>query len=188
MKILIRGGSIAAGFGVTTGYVDHLQAFCASRGVEVINRSGYRQTTFDALWSFDEDIEPVSPAILVLHFGIDDAFHPVYRSEFKENLVQLVRRARTRFAPEIFMLTSHLLPDRYEMDAVNTYYRAIHEVCRDLDCEMVPVHIYWARYLERHVLSILDPLQFDARYPNEEGHIIYAEALITCLGGILPPS
>ena len=187
MRLLVRGGSIAAGFGVTRGYVDILRDHYAPRGIEVINRSKIRETSFEGMGSFGEDIESFRPEVLILHFGIDDAFSAVHRSEFKENLVHIVRLARDRFDPLVILLTSHSFEDPHEMEAVGIYYRTIREVATDLYCDMIPIHTYWASYLLGRKLSSMDFLQKDARYPNEKGHEIYAEAIIQRLDKTLSP-
>ncbi|HEX9156743.1 MAG TPA: SGNH/GDSL hydrolase family protein, partial [Syntrophales bacterium] len=107
MRFLVRGGSIAAGVGVPRGYADILRERYAPRGVELINRSNPKETSFEGIETFSRDVEPFRPDILILHFGIDDAFSAVYRSEFKENLVRMIRRARVGFRPDILLLTSH---------------------------------------------------------------------------------
>jgi hypothetical protein len=184
-KVLVRGGSIPAGVGVTRGYVDILEDFFVDCGVKVINRSGACDNTFDGIWTFQNDIAPFSPEILILHFGVDDAFYPVYRSEFKENLVRMVRSSRELFNPVIIIPTSHTFEDPYEMDAINIYYRTIREVCIDLDCEMVAVHTYWAGYLEDHALENAQLVQKDTRLPNERGHEIFAKVIIQRLERII---
>jgi lysophospholipase L1-like esterase len=185
-KVLVRGGSIPAGVGVKRGYVDILEDFFVDRGVKVINRSGAGDNTFDGIWTFQNDIAPFSPEILILHFGVDDAFFPVYRSEFKENLVRMVRSSRELFSPVIIIPTSHTFEDPYEMDAIiNIYYRTIREVCIDLDCEMVAVHTYWAGYLEDHALENAQLVQKDTRLPNERGHEIFAKVIIQRLERII---
>jgi lysophospholipase L1-like esterase len=176
MRLLIRGGSIAAGFGVNRTYVDIIKD--SLNGIEIINRSRIKDNSFQGVWTFDDDIDPFKPDILVLHFGIDDTYNPVYRSEFKENLVQIVRLARKRFDPEIILLTSHPFNNQYEMEMIYIYYRAIREIATDLACELVPVHVYWAGTLEERGLTIADCVQEDCRFPNEQGHALYAEAII----------
>jgi hypothetical protein len=186
MKVLVRGGSIASGIGVKTGYVSILKDFCSTSGIEVVNCSRSGDTSFDGIWTFEKDIKPYAPDILLIHFGMDDAFFPVYRSEFKENLVRMVRSARECINPITVLSTSHTLDDPYEMEAVNIYYRAIREVCLDLDCEMVPVHTYWAGYLQDHGLSNAELVQKDCRLPNEHGHKVFAEVIIQRLKRIIP--
>jgi len=107
MKLLIRGGSIAAGHGVIKSYVDILKESLLKKGIEVINRSRYRETTFDGIGTFNEDIANFGPDILLVQFGVDDAFEYVYRSEFQENIVQMIRLARLRFNPVIFCYFPH---------------------------------------------------------------------------------
>jgi len=184
MRILVRGGSIAAGVGVSRGYVDILRQHYETRGVEIINRSKPGETSFAGVEPLD-GIAPCRPDVLILHFGIDDAFSAVYRSEFKENFVQIIRRARENSRPEIFLLTSHTFDDPYEMDAVNIYYRTIREVATDLVCQLVPVHTAWAGYLLDQCLPNSVLLQKDVRLPNEKGHEFYASILFAYLERVI---
>jgi lysophospholipase L1-like esterase len=181
MKLLIRGGSISAGDGVSISYVDILTDIFAVKGIEIINRSRSKDNSFDGIRRFDEDIASIRPEFLMLHFGIDDAFLPVYRSEFKENLVHIIHLARTMFDPAIFLLTAHTFSDPYEMDAINIYYQAIREVSVDLACHMIPIHTYWAGYLEKSGFKNSDLTQYDERLPNEKGHEIFATAVTAIL-------
>ena len=185
MRILIRGGSIAAGAGVARGYVDVLRDLYASRGVEIINRSNPNETSFEGIETFSRDVEPFRPDILILHFGIDDAFSAVYRSEFKENLVRIVRLARKRLPTAVILPASHTFDDPHEMAAVNIYYRTIREVAADLSCMLVPVHTAWAGHLLEQGLPNASLLQDDVRLPNERGHELYASILARYLDGIL---
>jgi hypothetical protein len=178
MKLLIRGGSIAAGYGVVKNYADILKESLLEKGIEVINRSRYRENSFDGIGTFKENISDFVPDILLIHFGVDDAFDYVYRSEFQENIVQIIRLARLSFDPIIFLATSHTFDNPHDMDAVNIFYRSLRIVASDLKCELIPVHSYWAGYLEEHNLCNKDLVQSDSRCPNEHGHEIIAEAMI----------
>jgi lysophospholipase L1-like esterase len=167
--------------------VDILKALVRPKGIEVINRSRHLETSFDGVGTFDEDIAIFNPDILLIHFGIDDAFQYVYRSEFQENLVQMIRAARLRFAPLICLVTSHTFTNPYDMDAVNIFYRSLSIVAADLKCEFIPVHSYWAGYLQRDNLTNNDLVLWDTRYPNEKGHQIIAEAVMNSLDRIVTP-
>jgi hypothetical protein len=181
MRLLIRGGSIAAGHGVIRGYADILEDVLLSKNIEVINRSRYRETSFDAIGTFNEDIDFFRPDMLLLHFGVDDAFQYVYRSEFQEIIVQLIRLARLRFNPVILLATSHTFDNPHDMDAVNIFYTSLRIVATDLDCRLIPAHSYWASYLKEHNLCNNDLVQADPRYPNERGHAVIAEAMMRWL-------
>ena len=184
MKLVIRGGSIAAGFGVTKSYADIITQSLAGKGIEVINRSRYQETSFDGIESFQDDIANFQPDILLIQFGVDDAFRYVYRSEFQENIVQMIRLARLRFNPVIYLATSHTFDNPYDMDAVNIFYKSLRIVATDLRCQFIPVHNYWADYLAEQNLSSKDLVQSDARYPNERGHQVIAEVIMNHLGRI----
>lgn len=183
IKLLVRGGSIPAGYGVKSSYVDIITHRYPQ--IDIINRSRIKDNSFQGVWTFDEDVEVYAPDILMIHFGIDDAYQPVYRSEFKENLVQIVRLARKRFNPEIILLTSHPFENQYEMEMIYIYYRVIREVAVDLSCDLIPVHTYWAGLLEEKGLQAPDYVQMDYRYPNDAGHELYANAITPKIENIL---
>lgn len=185
MKMLIRGGSIAAGYDVQKGYADILKMSLSEKGIEVINRSGFRETSFYGIETFKEDLEGAAPDILLIHFGVDDAFQYVYRSEFQENIVRMVNMAKTRFNPFIFLATSQAFENPHDMDAVCIFYRSLRIVASDLNCELIPVHSYWSGYLEEHHLQSTDLLFEDTRYPNERGHAVIAEVILKWLDKIL---
>ncbi|MDI6742226.1 MAG: SGNH/GDSL hydrolase family protein [Smithella sp.] len=178
MKLLIRGGSLAAGYGVRQGYVQILTNDLFPHGIEVVNRSRHRETSFDGINSFNEDIAPVKPNILLVHFGVDDAFQCVYRSEFQENIVQIVRKARCEFNSMVFLATSHCFENQHEMEAVDIFYRSLRIVSNDLACQLIPVHSYWADYLEEQNMRNSDLVFADSRYPNEKGHQVIAAAVM----------
>jgi len=67
------------------------------------------------------------------------------------------------------------------MDAVNIFYRSLGIVASGLNCEFIPIHTYWAGYLEEHHLSSKDLVLSDSRYPNEIGHRLIAEAVMKWL-------
>lgn len=184
MKLLIRGGSIAAGHGVMKSYVDILNESLLSKGVELINRSRFGDTSFDGIGTFNEDIDFLRPDILLIHFGVDDAFSYVYRSEFQENIVQIIRLARGRFNPYIFLATGHTFDNGNDMEAVNIFYRSLAIVASDLGCPLIPVHSYWAGYLKNHHLCFEELVQSDSRYPNERGHAIIAESVMKTFSSI----
>jgi len=176
--ILIRGGSIPAGAGTMRSYVHILRDIFARQGIEVLNRSRAGETSFDGVETFREDVEPFRPDILVIHFGIDDAFSAVYRSEFRENLVQMTRMARLCSAPRIFIPTSQPFENVFDMDSVGIFYRVIREVCADLDCGLIPVHTFWAGLIAERGLPQTSLVQEDPRLPNEKGHELFARALL----------
>lgn len=185
MKLLVRGGSIAAGYGVVESYVDILAQSLMSKGIDVINRSRFKETSFDGIGTFNEDIARFAPDILLVHFGVDDAFLYVYRSEFQENLVQLIRLSRHRFHPEILLATSHTFDNPDDMEAVYIFYHSLRIMAADLGCELIPVHSYWAGYLEGNNLESKDLVQTDTRYPNERGHRVIAEVIIRYLNKVI---
>lgn len=182
MKLVIRGGSIAAGYGVTKSYVDIIAQALLSKGVCVINRARHRETSFDGIETYLLDIDRFEPDFLLIHFSVDDAFQCVYRSEFQENIVQMIRLSRRRLRPVVFLATSHTFDNPNDMDAVHIFYRSLRIVASDLKCEFIPVHSSWDAYLDEHNLCSRNLTQEDSRYPNEQGHRVIANAMMNVLG------
>jgi len=180
-KLLVRGGSIPAGLGVSRGYVDIVREACACRGLEVINRSRAGETSFDGVETFHQDIAAELPDILAIHFGLDDLFAAVYRSEFKENLVRMVRLARSCPIPRICLITSQPFENACDRDSADMFYRAIREVCSDMGCALVPVHTFWTGYITEKGIALPSLIQDDTRLPNEKGHELFAMALLNSI-------
>jgi len=176
-RLIVYGGSIPAGRGVLRPYPGILKQRLMPLGIEVIDRSREGATSFAGVENYAERVAPHCPAILILHFGIDDAFSGVYRSEFKENLVRMVRLAKEDSRLPVFLCTSHFFPDAQEREAAEIVYRAMREVAADLRCFLVPVHLFWESFLLESGMENPDLLQADTRYPNEKGHEVYAEAI-----------
>lgn len=178
-KILIRGGGIPAGIGVNKTYVDIIRENLP--GIEIINRSREKENSFNGIRTFNEDIDCFSPEVLIIHFGIDDAYHPVYQSEFRENLINIIKLARKRFNPYIILLTSHPFDNQYEMEMIYAYYKSIIEISMDLLCYLIPIHAIMTSYIADQYYTISDFVQIDYCYPNEKGHEIYANAILNKL-------
>lgn len=187
-RLLIRGGSVAAGRGASEPYASMLARELAADGIEVLNRSRADDTSFEAVRTFHEDIGPFGPDILLLHFGLDDMYRPVYRSEFKENLVQVVRLARELSVSHILLLTSQPFADSFVMDVASIYYRSVREVAVDLGCMYLPVHLFWISHLVSHGVDYATLYTGDERYPNTEGHRIMAAEIVQKIRAIPLPS
>ncbi|MCX8123560.1 MAG: SGNH/GDSL hydrolase family protein [Spirochaetes bacterium] len=174
--ICVRGGSISAGYRVKTSYIDMLSNDEVIKQHKIINISKIGDSSFEGVWQFDNVILH-KPDILILHFGMDDIYRPVYRSEFKENLVRMVQKARAVSIPHIILPTLHLVKNQYDMDAVDVFTRTAREVALDMNCLLATVHIEWINYLYETGNSIDSLLTIDDRYPNEQGHFLIAEAI-----------
>lgn len=174
--IVIRGGSLPAGHCVSQSYVDILKNDTIFNHHTIVNISKKGDSSFEGVWQFDSVLSH-KPDILILHFGMDDIYRPVYRSEFKENLVRMVQKSREASIQHIILPTLHLVRNRYDMDAVDVFTRTVREVALDMDCLLATVHIEWINYLYETGTTIDSLLTIDDRYPNEQGHRLIAEAI-----------
>lgn len=76
MKLLIRGGAIARGKHVAANYSHILSNNQLLNKLEINNISREDDNSFDAVWTFDTDIAPHKPDILLVHYGMNDAYFP----------------------------------------------------------------------------------------------------------------
>lgn len=174
--ICIRGGSISAGHKVKHPYVCSLMQNKIIRNHTIVTIARFGDSSFEGIWEFDS-IVLYKPDILILHFGMDDIYRPVYRSEFKENLVRMVQKARDKDIAHIILVTLHLVENPYLMERVESMTNIVREVALDLQCKLATVHIEWMNYLYKTRNSLANLLSDDERYPNERGHKLIAKAI-----------
>lgn len=174
-KIVIRGSSITLGFKSTVSYVDMLCNHLPNNHT-IINISNMGDSSFQGVWQFEEVLSH-KPDIIILHFGMEDIFRPVYKSEFKENLVRMVQKARAVSIEKIIFPTLHIVDDQSLLEAFEIYTRLIREVAFDLQCSLATVHLEWMNYCYVTGNPVTTLLSDDPRYPNERGHALIAEAV-----------
>lgn len=182
--ICIRGGSISAGHLATQSYVDVLKSDEILRNHTIINISRVGDSSFEGVWQFEQVLSH-KPDILIIHFGMDDIFRPVYRSEFKENLVRMVQKAREGSINTLILVTLHLVQNPHLMERVESITNTVRDVAFDMKCYLATVHIEWMNYMYETGNNITTLLTNDERYPNELGHQLIAQAIKRKLTSVL---
>lgn len=175
---MIRGSGVACGTGVEKSYFDIVKDRFDSIHFDLIRIAKFKDTSFDIIRTYSSDIKRIKPDIVFVHIGLEDAFFPVYRSEFKENLVQFVRLCVNDAIQNICLMTSHPLNDIYEMETMEIYNRTVREVALDLQCKLLPVHLIWYGFMDENKIRLSDLLLLDSRYPNQKGHELFADIII----------
>ena len=173
LRVLVFGGSIPAGKGVRRAYVKILEKELKNEGLEVINLAEKETTSFDGVNLLAPELERWSPWKVVIHYGVDDMYRPVYRSEFKENLVHMCRRAMERKV-RVALATSHTFNHEYENQIAGIYYRAIREVAMDLGCDYIPVHMIWEELMKEDRRKPGTFFIENGSLLNEKGHRLLA--------------
>jgi len=173
LRVLVFGGSIPAGKGVRRRYVKILEKELKKEGITVINLAEKETTSFDGVNLLAPEIEKWSPWKVIIHYGVDDMYRPVYRSEFKENLIHMTRRAMERKV-RVALATSHTFYHEYENQMAGIYYRAIREVAMDLGCDYIPVHLMWNAAMKEDRMKPDTLLNENGRLLNEKGHRLFA--------------
>ena len=63
------------------------------------------------------------------------------------------------------------------MQAADIYYRVIREVATDLECILLPLHLYMINYMYINKLSYNEIVLKDTRLLSSKGHMIVADFL-----------
>lgn len=189
-----------------TVYADVLATNTAlrARGVSVINAGVPGNTTRDARARFNRDVLERHPDLVVIQFGINDAWVAVWNKppatqprislkEYTTNLSYFVKELRQR---GVFVILMTPNPLRWteklklrcghapyavdEPDGMNvllrSYAQATRDVARDTGTPLIDVMAAFEAYGAKQNHSI-DGLLVDGIHPNEEGHRIIAGLL-----------
>ncbi len=189
-----------------TVYADVLATNAAlrARGVTVVNAGVPGNTTRDARARFNRDVLERHPDLVVIQFGINDAWVAVWNKppatqprislkEYTTNLSYFVAELRQR---DVFAILMTPNPMRWteklklrcgqapyavdEPDGMNvllrSYAQATRDVARNTGTPLIDVMAAFEAYSAKQNHSI-DSLLVDGIHPNEEGHRIIAGLL-----------
>ena len=184
-RLLIRGGSIAAGYKVERGYADILRDWGAARGIELINCSRPGENTFDAVRTFHDDIAPFKPDMLIIHFGLTTPSAVYINQSSRKTWCSSCGAAASCFTQSSSCRPRSPLKAHPICSRLISTTRSSRDVCGDLGCEMVPVYTYWSGLVMERGLRHADLVQENVLYPNERGHDFFAQAIIQRLERIL---
>jgi lysophospholipase L1-like esterase len=167
------------------------------REIRVINAGVNSDITTLALERIERDVLSHQPHIVTVMFGVNDAgfFRPdgppadtprVAEDEFRENLLQIVRRIRESGAIPVLvthlpMSPSYPLADlpAYVENGLNYLVDRYAEIVRQVASEMVVSLIDTHRYFSDHPET--QEYLPDGIHPNEKGHEVIASLFVPVL-------
>ena len=132
MKLLILWWKYCRWSRCNQSYVDILKESLLKKGIEVINRSRHRETTFDGIGTFNEDIANFGPdillsnSVLMMLSGMSTALN------FRKISYKLSGWRAFVSIRSFFLATSHTFDNPHDMDAVYIFYRSLRIVASDL--------------------------------------------------------
>jgi len=180
LKITAFGDSLTYGWMVSKGYIDFLIEMIHSRypesNVEILNRGVPGNTALDGLSRIKRDVARDRADLVLVQFGLNDAYTGFSPDEFEINLERIINELKSSFNPEIALLTSVYIR-MPEYRHVLKYYDRILMLAEKHSLPSVQVHKYW----ESRVTGGLDfykLVQGDGVHPTEEGYMLFAEGVM----------
>jgi len=138
--ILVFGDSLSAAYGVPAGrsWVDLLGARLEHKGhaLVVVNASVSGETTQGGVTRIDDALERHQPGVVVLELGGNDALRGLPLERTKENLAQMIVRARERGAR--VLLLGMQIPPNYGPEYTRRFHALYEELHRELQVDWVP--------------------------------------------------
>jgi len=174
------GDSITEGYGVSEGWpeklVKELKKKYPQAKVTLYNKGRSGDTVEDGLYRLESDVISLSPDIVTINFGINDAFSNVNLAEFEKNISEMIENIKSACSCDILVITSEVLEDEEADKIVRKYYDKLQKVSKDKQVAFIDVHRLWHQKL-REGLDLSSLLISGLDHPNEEGYKIFAKAI-----------
>ncbi len=178
-RVVALGDSLTAGYGLveSQSYPAVLQEKLNSEGYdfEVVNAGVSGDTTAGAIrrlaWALDGDVK-----VLIVGLGGNDGLRGLSVAEMKQNLTDIVQRARARNV--VVILAGMEAPPNYGPEYVASFRTAFTDVAAKERVLFIPFLL--ARVAGQAALN-----QSDGIHPNVEGTRIVAETVWTVLRPVL---
>jgi acyl-CoA thioesterase-1 len=178
-KIVVLGDSLTAGLGLleTQSYPQRLQEKIDREGFvyEVVNGGVSGDTSAGGLrrldWVLQEDVR-----VLILALGANDGLRGLSVAEMKQNLAQIIEKARARNV--VVILAGMEAPPNYGAE----YAASFRQAYRDLALQY---HLLFVPFLLDKVAGQGGLNQADGIHPNPEGAAIVADTVWNVLKPLL---
>jgi acyl-CoA thioesterase-1 len=179
--VLFFGDSLTAGYGLSRE-----EAFPARIGelaahedfpIEVINAGASGDTTAGGLRRLDWVLKE-RPDVVVLALGANDGLRGLDVESVKANLIEIVRRIRTKFPGVPILLLPMELPPTFGESYVRRFREVYGEVSRETSVAQGP-------FLLEQVAGYPNLNLPDRLHPNARGHELVAQTVWPSLKSIL---
>ena len=178
-KVVILGDSLTAGLGLLEqqAYPALLQKRIDADGYafDVVNAGVSGDTTAGGLrrldWALDGDVR-----VLVVALGANDGLRGLSADQMKENLTEIVERARDRQI--VVILAGMEAPPNYGPEYTSAFRQAFQDVAREQRVLFIP-------FLLDRVAGESPLNQGDGIHPNADGSAVMAETVWRVLRPVL---
>ena len=179
--ILFFGDSISAGYGIEPqqAFPALIQEKVDSSGLnyEIINGGLSGETSAGGLrrinWVLQRDID-----IMILELGGNDGLRGIELSSTKENLQQIVDRAKAKNPTMEIIIAGMQVPPNLGTEYTKEFQRIYPELAKENELTLIPLILDEVGGNKRY-------MQSDQIHPNVEGHKIVAEKIWNVLRKVL---
>ncbi len=179
--LVASGDSLTFGYLVRSGYLARVEQGLRARfpaaPLTVRNEGVCGATAPDGAARFDHDVAPARADLLLVQYGLNDAFLRLPLATFTTALERLVQRQRAlRPDGEVLLVPPPLLPVPAEERVARPFRDALHEAGAALEALVAPVAARWPAAAPHLFLA-------DRVHPTDEGHQYMADAVLEALLG-----
>ncbi len=179
LKIIALGDSLTYGWLVDKGYLEFLEEKLTLKfhqsTMEIINRGIPGDTARGGLHRLKSQVIDSAPDLVLVQFGLNDAFSGCTLDEFKANIISIIDGIHSETEADILLVTSVAL--RGANKFAEKYYEALIEAGGEKDVSVARVHEYW----EKHIAAGTDFYGLvidDGVHPTEDGYSLMAGAVV----------
>lgn len=185
LRLVALGDSLTQGWMVRKGYVDFLGEMIARRypkcDITIVNRGIPGDTAEGGLYRLREHVLDADPDLVLVQFGLNDAYTGVSPDRFKNTVKAIIDQIRADTDAEILLLTSVPIMHASEDLVAEAFYDRIEALAREEGLPVARVHAHWKKKVSAGIF-FASLVQGDGVHPNIEGHRIMAEAVFEELG------
>ena len=174
------GDSLTYGWMTERGFLDFLKDLLIKKypdiSFKIYNRGVPGDTAGDGLRRLDRDIIRFNPDLVMIQFGLNDAYSGISPDQFSRTIDIIISKVREKTDSEIALLTSVALADPRENSFAEKFYDKIVSLGIRHDIPVATVHDYWKKKISEGIIhSTL--VQLDGVHPTERGYRLMAESI-----------
>ena len=153
--------------------------------IELINTSVGGMSTKWGLDNIDERVIAYSPDMVFIAFGMNDPATP--RSRYKEMVTEMIEKTHKALPDTAIMLVSSILPNNESDETWFANQCVFHIDLAEIEKEYAFVGLADVTVMQEHMLKTgkryRDMTANNINHPNDFGHRLYAQVILTTLLG-----
>jgi acyl-CoA thioesterase-1 len=181
LSLVALGDSLTYGWLVRKGYLDFINEMIKDRypksKIAITNRGIPGDTAEGGLARLEHDVIDLNPDLVMIQFGLNDAFSGISPEKFENTMVTIVEKLKAGTESEILLLTSVPIMNGHGNFIAEQFYHSILTAADKENVPVVQVHRYWGKKISAGI-DFKKLVQADQVHPTLEGYRLIAEAIM----------